>query len=126
MMSIAIEGIEVHAYHGVTPGEKESGQTFLLDAEMELEERMAATDDLSSTVDYAAVAQRLAGIATSNRFDLIETLARAALDYLLSLEGVRRARVTVRKPEAPLGVRAAGVAVTAEGGSAGQAGGAGQ
>lgn len=114
-MSITIEGLEVFAYHGVTPGEKALGQRFLLDAEMDLEERAAATDDLSGTVDYEEVAGRLAEIATSERYDLIETLARAALDYLLSLQGVKRAAVTVKKPDAPIRVKVGCVSVTARG-----------
>lgn len=118
MTRITIEGLEVFAYHGVTPEEKERGQRFVVDAEMELEGWAAAEDDIGSTVDYATVARRLSEIATSNRFDLVETLARASLEYLLSLEGVNSARVTVRKPDAPMPVTVGCVAVTVEGSGA--------
>lgn len=119
MTTILLEGIEVHGYHGATEAEKAEGQRFLLDAEFELRESAASRDDLASTVDYAAVAERLAGIATSNRFELIETLARACLGYLLSLGGVERARVTVKKPDAPFAVKVGCVSATARGRASG-------
>jgi dihydroneopterin aldolase len=110
--SITIKDIKVFAHHGVLPEERARGQEFLIDVEIELEEGMADTDDLPATVDYAEAAGAVASIATSQRYDLIETLAAAIVDHLLSLEGVRSTAVTVKKPNAPLPVEAGWVGVT--------------
>lgn len=112
MKSIAIRDIKVFAHHGVTPEEKERGQEFLLDVDLVLDEDMARTDDLSATVDYAEVAGTVAGMATSSRYNLIETVASDIVDHLLSLDGVKEASVTVKKPDAPLPVEAGWVGVT--------------
>jgi dihydroneopterin aldolase len=110
--SIAIRDIKVFAHHGVSRQEKENGQEFLLDVELVLDEDAAVTDDISATVDYAEVAGTVAEMATSSRHNLIETLACHIVDHLLTLDGVREAAVTVKKPDAPLPVEAGWVGVT--------------
>jgi len=112
MKRIIIKGISVFAHHGVLPEEKERGQEFVIDVDFGLDEGMADTDNILSTVDYAAVAQEVASIATSARYDLIETLASQICAYLVSMTGVRDASVTVKKPSAPLLVHADWVGVT--------------
>jgi dihydroneopterin aldolase len=102
--SIFVEGIRVFAHHGVLPEEKTLGQEFVIDVELELS-GVPGTDELSSTVDYALVAQGVAEAAVRNRYDLIETLAAQIASGLLEEHGgVATASVTVRKPEAPMPV----------------------
>ena len=56
METIRIKGLEIFAYHGVNPEEKENGQKFILDIAMQADiSRAAQTDDLNETVNYAAV-----------------------------------------------------------------------
>ena len=117
MDRIEIRGLRVFARHGVLPEERDSGQHFLIDVEMELDTSAAAdADDLSLTVDYAQAASSVAGIVSGETFNLIEALAARICDYLLTLDGVQRATVSVKKPEAPLPVEAdwVGVKVTRE------------
>lgn len=113
MLVITINGVKVFAHHGVLPEEKERGQEFIIDAEIVLQEGAASSDDLGATVDYSEAAGAMADIATSTRYNLIETLAEKLLDHLLGLEWVRSASVTVKKPGAPLPVEAGWVGVTA-------------
>ena len=87
MKRITIRGIRVFAYHGVLPEEKENGQDFLIDVDMDLNEAARSDDDLSSTVDYTQVAGSVASIAQGRRYNLIETLAGAIADDLVSLVG---------------------------------------
>lgn len=55
-MVISLEGIELFAYHGVHPHEREEGNTFIVDVSLEYPaEEAAKTDDLSATLDYAVV-----------------------------------------------------------------------
>lgn len=50
---VILEGLEFHAYHGVYPHERSSGNKFEVDVEVETEFSASAFhDDLSGTVDY--------------------------------------------------------------------------
>jgi dihydroneopterin aldolase len=109
--SIAIAGIRVFAHHGVLPEEKEHGQDFIIDILLDLE-AIPAADSLASTVDYAWAASTAVRIAKETACDLIETLAGEIASEMLSGTGVRRATVSVRKPDAPMPVPVESVGVT--------------
>ncbi len=73
---IALRGLRVRGFHGVLPSERAQGQDFLVDAVLHLDVReAAASDDLEDTVDYGALAVRLAEVVAGEPVDLIETLA---------------------------------------------------
>jgi 7,8-dihydroneopterin aldolase/epimerase/oxygenase len=112
---ISITGIEVYGYHGVLPEERQDGQRFVVDVDMSLDTRAAAqSDDLSRTVDYGSLTQRVHDAVASDPVDLIETLAERVAGLVLDGESVRWVRVTIHKPEAPIPVAFADVAVTIE------------
>ena len=99
--TIELKGLEVFGYHGVLQHEKDYGQTFLIDCRYQVEAE--AEDQLSSTVSYATVADLLHVTATSNRFDLIESLASACLAAVSTLDNkIAAVKVTVHKPQAPI------------------------
>ena len=115
MDRIEITGVEAFGRHGALPMERRDGQRFLVDAILEVDTApAAATDDLSRTVDYADLAQRLHDVVAGDPVDLLETLAQRLADACLSLDAVARVRVTVHKPDAPLAVAFSDVAVTIE------------
>ena len=112
---IMITGIEAVGHHGVLPEERRQGQRFLVDLELALDTRPAAwSDDLSRTVDYGSLAQRVHDAVASDPVDLIETLAERVAGLVLDVEPVQWVRVTVHKPEAPIPVAFTDVAVTIE------------
>jgi dihydroneopterin aldolase len=50
---VILEGLEFHAYHGVYPHERSSGNKFEIDIQVETQfSATAFQDDLSGTVDY--------------------------------------------------------------------------
>lgn len=58
MATIAIEGMEFHAYHGCFAEEQVIGNTFIVDLWFETDTSVAEqTDDLNKTVNYADVYQ---------------------------------------------------------------------
>ena len=74
---IELKGLTFHANHGVLTHETEHGQAFSLDITCWLEfAEAAATDDLTTTVNYAELAQVAHDIATGTPRQLIETVAR--------------------------------------------------
>jgi dihydroneopterin aldolase len=110
---IAVTGISAHAHHGVYEWERERGQTFVVDAVLELDTAPAAAgDDLGKTVNYAELAQRLHAVLTGEPVDLLETLAQRLADVCLAAEQVQAVAITVHKPDADLGVPFADVTVT--------------
>jgi dihydroneopterin aldolase len=110
---IAVRGISAHAHHGVYDWERERGQTFRVDAVLELDTAPAAAgDDLARTVNYAALAQELHAVLTGEPVDLLETLAQRLVDTCLANPLVDAVEITVHKPDAELGVPFDDVAVT--------------
>ena len=109
---ITITGLSAHAHHGVYGWEKERGQTFAVDAVLELDTSPAAAgDDLERTVNYAELAQRLHAVLTGEPVDLLETLAQRLADVCLATPLVDAVEITVHKPDADLGVPFADVTV---------------
>lgn len=110
---IAITGLRVRGRHGVLDFERRDGQDFLIDAVLGVDTRpAAATDDLSRTVDYAGLSERLAAIVAGEPVRLIETLADRLAQACLTDPAVREVQITVHKPQAPLGRPFGDVAVT--------------
>jgi 7,8-dihydroneopterin aldolase/epimerase/oxygenase len=102
---IAVRGLTAHAHHGVYAFERENGQTFRVDAVLELDTAPAAAgDELDETVNYAELAQRLHAVLTGEPVDLLETLAQRLADVCLADPLVDAVEITVHKPEADLGV----------------------
>jgi len=116
IFEIKIVGLKVFGYHGVLDHEKAYGQDFYFDAQFEVE--AARADELSSTVSYAVVADKIESIAKNQNFDLIESLAAEILDGVLQLDSrIIGARITVHKPHAPLTQEFADVSVSVSGGT---------
>ncbi len=72
----------------------------------------AATDDLSQTVDYGELASAIVADIERDPVDLIETLADRIASTCLGAGDVASVEVTVHKPQAPMPVPVADVAVT--------------
>jgi dihydroneopterin aldolase len=109
---IVLRGIETFGRHGVLPHEQELGQTFIVDAELELDLAPAgASDDLADTVDYGALSGDLAAVVSDERYDLIERLAARLAEVCLARPRVDAVTITVHKPHAPVPVPLTDVAV---------------
>ncbi|WP_028708809.1 dihydroneopterin aldolase [Propionicicella superfundia] len=107
---VELTGIRVFARHGVLPAERRSGQEFVVDVRCGITHPEG--DDIGLTVDYAALAQRVHDLVAADPVDLIETVADRVARDCLSLARVSWVEVTVHKPQAPMPVPVADVAVT--------------
>jgi dihydroneopterin aldolase len=109
---IVISGLEAFAYHGCTPREREEGQAFSIDIELEYNAaRAIAADDLAEAVDYDRLATEIYKIATGERYDLIETLASRIGEHIMQSTPASSLLVRVHKPQAPMQREVAEVAV---------------
>jgi len=110
---ITLTGIRVRGNHGVYDFERRDGQDFVVDVTVELDAApAAAADAVGETVHYGVLAEQIAAAVAADPVDLIETLAERIADVVLSHPAARRAHVTVHKPDAPIAVPFADVAVT--------------
>jgi 7,8-dihydroneopterin aldolase/epimerase/oxygenase len=106
VITVELHGLEIFGRHGATDEERERGQTFLYDVELEVSDA-ALSDRLEDAVDYEEVAACIRTVSDAREFTLLEALAAAAADEIVARFPVTRVRVRVRKPE----VRPAGIAV---------------
>ncbi len=110
---IELTGLRVRGHHGVFDFERTDGQDFVVDVALELDTApAAASDELSDTVHYGELAEALAAVVAGEPVNLLETLAARLADVCLADTRVSAATVTVHKPQAPIPLSFADVAVT--------------
>jgi dihydroneopterin aldolase len=97
---VELRGVELHGHHGVLPEEREHGQPFVYDVELEVGER-GADDRIEHAVDYRLVADAIREV-NDRRFELLEALATALADELMRRFAPSWTRVRVRKPRVRL------------------------
>ena len=109
-MIVELHGLELYGYHGVLEEEKENGQTFWYDVELEVGE-WGTTDRLEDAVDYRLVVDVVREV-NAQRFELLVALAAGVAETLIERFAVARVKVRVRKR--PAGMPVEYSAVTAE------------
>ncbi len=102
--AIFVNGLVLHAYHGVMQHEAKVGQTFTLDLLLDIDLAAASrSDQLKHTVSYDTVVKTASEAFCARRYRLVEAAAGAVADAVLDrCPQVRGIRVTVRKPHAPI------------------------
>jgi dihydroneopterin aldolase len=96
-MIVELSGLRLFGHHGAYREERERGQDFLFDVELDVGER-GASDLLEDAVDYSEVALCVKAISDGRAFHLLEGLASAVADELLRRFQPARVVVRVRKP----------------------------
>jgi dihydroneopterin aldolase len=104
VITVQVRDLRVFGRHGVHEEERERGQEFLFDVELDVGER-GASDRLEDAVDYVEVARVVQEASDAKLYALLEALATAVADELERRFTPGRVRVRVRKPE----VRPAGL-----------------
>jgi dihydroneopterin aldolase len=120
---ITLTGLRVRGNHGVYDFERAQGQDFVVDVTLELPlSAPAESDDVTDTVHYGHLADRLAEIVAGEPVNLLETLAMRLVRACLVDTRIAAATVTVHKPQAPIDHAFGDVSVTlrrTNGGTAG-------
>jgi len=111
---IELRGLKVRGNHGVFAHERADGQEFVVDITVWMDlSGAAASDALADTYDYGLLAQRAADIVTGPARDLIETVAAEIAEEVMGDARVQAVEVTLHKPQAPIPLTFADVAVVA-------------
>ena len=114
-MTIELQGIELHGFHGVLDHERADGQRFVVDVELDLADTTAAASDrIEDAVDYRDVVAAVTEVSDGHAYNLLEALAAALAQTLLTRFPVARVRVRVRKPDVVLSQPVDYAAVVAE------------
>ena len=100
-MRVELCGVRVHGFHGVLEEERERGQSFLFDVELEVG-AAGTSDRIEDAVDYRDVVACVREVSDARAYRLLEALATAVADELVARFPVTEARVRVRKPEVVL------------------------
>lgn len=104
MYVIRMKNCAFFARHGVLDEEETLGQRFYVDAELEVRPDSALeSDSIAGTVDYGVAFTEIEKIVTGRRRFLIEALAMDVAQALCrKFPQIKRAEITVRKPNAPV------------------------
>ena len=113
---IRIEELEVFANHGVFPEENVLGQKFLVSAVLYTDTRKAGqTDDLTASIHYGEVCAFIDRYLREHTFKLLERAAEClAEELLLNTNHLRKVRLEIKKPWAPVGLPLKTVSVSVE------------
>jgi dihydroneopterin aldolase len=98
VITVEIHNLRVFGRHGVHDEERERGQDFVFDVELEVGER-GTSDRLEDAVDYVEVARVVQEVSDARQYALLEALASAVADELERRFSPELVRLRVRKPE---------------------------
>lgn len=111
-MTIRLEELTFHAYHGVLPQEREQGNTFVVNVKAEVDDTPAVhTDNIHDTVDYSEI-YRLVSEQMAIPSQLLEHVAGRILRCLKQRWPQVTFTVEVKKHNPPVGGPAAYASIT--------------
>lgn len=101
---VILEGLEFHAYHGVYPHERSSGNKFELDVEVETAFRESAFhDDLSGTINYEDI-YNLVKEEMSRPSKLLERVGHSIAEKILvTFPEALAVKISISKFNPPIG-----------------------
>ena len=104
---VALEGLEFHAFHGVYPHERDSGNWFEVDISVETDFTEGAShDELAGTVNYETLFQ-IIKMEMEQPSKLLETVAEKIVkDVLTQLPAVIQVDLKISKINPPIGGKA--------------------
>jgi dihydroneopterin aldolase len=110
MDKVFIKGLELYTLIGVYDFERNAKQRVLVDLEMCTDLTAAGiSDNVDDTLNYAAVAERLAELANKASFKLLEALASQMIDAIMDEFPVSSVVLTMHKPDILKNVQSVGV-----------------
>lgn len=103
MDCIQLEGIRCYGYTGYLPQEQVLGQWFEVDVTLWLDLALAGKSDaIEDTVDYRNIINRVQHLVKTSKFALVERLAGAIAESILTNDGIQQVKVRLSKLAAPI------------------------
>lgn len=102
IMIIELKGLRFHAFHGLFPEEKKTGNDFEVNLLVGFVPKSAIMKDIDSTIDYARLYEILKAEMQNPRA-LLETLAMEIAELIHSLfPEIKRIDISIRKNHPPI------------------------
>ncbi|MDR0738740.1 MAG: 2-amino-4-hydroxy-6-hydroxymethyldihydropteridine diphosphokinase [Oscillospiraceae bacterium] len=110
---IIIKNLEFFCYHGVHEEERKIGQKFLIDIELFLDFKSSSkSDSIKETISYSKVIKFVKEIMLRKKYKLIESIAENLAENILEeFFSVKKTKIIVKKPNAPINLSFEYVAV---------------
>lgn len=103
MDCIQLTGIRCYGYTGYLPEEQVLGQWFEVDLTLWLDLAVAGKSDvIEDTLDYRSVISTVQQLLKTSKFTLVERLATAIAESILTSDSVAQVQVRLSKPAAPI------------------------
>lgn len=100
MDKVFIKGLELFTLIGVYDFERDAKQRILVDLELRTDLTPAGkSDNVADTLDYGAIANRLAEIADTASYKLLEALADEMIAVVLTEFAAQTVTLTIHKPD---------------------------
>lgn len=97
---VRIQGLQLSSLIGVYEFERHAKQRVTADLEIITDlSKAALSDDVTDTIDYGKVAERLESIAARSEYRLLEALAKEMLDSLMQEFKPQSVTLTLGKPD---------------------------
>jgi dihydroneopterin aldolase len=97
---VKIEGLSLQALIGVYDFERHAKQRVIVDLVMHTDfSKAGATDDVTHTIDYGKVAERLGDLADKCEFKLLEALGAQMSDMIFAEFAPEKIELTLSKPD---------------------------
>ena len=113
-MKLELNGIDVDCIIGERPDERTHSQRLRVDVVLAIDDKVAETDALLDTVDYAALTERVRAALVAARCKMIERAAKVVADLCLADAKVSAAKVRVTKSGAIDHLESASAVIEAE------------
>jgi dihydroneopterin aldolase len=112
MNIVYISELSISTVIGVYDWERDIKQTVVVDLEMSTNNQRAALEDnLVFTLDYGAIAAGITAFVEASRYQLLESLAEAIADLVMTDFGVQQLKLKLGKPGAVENARDVGVII---------------
>ncbi|MFT6520010.1 MAG: dihydroneopterin aldolase [Candidatus Azotimanducaceae bacterium] len=112
MNIVYISELRINTVIGVYGWERDIKQTVVVDLEMSTDNQRAALEDnLVFTLDYGAIAAGITAFVEASSYQLIESLAEAIADLVMTDFGVQQLKLKLGKPGAVENARDVGVII---------------
>ena len=103
MDKIIISNILAYGYHGLLPEERQIGQTFYIDLEIQLDlKKPGVTDNIKDTLDYIKLHNIVQDCVRKTHYQLLEAIAENIAKDILIFPMVKLVKVKIVKPHVPV------------------------
>ncbi len=108
---IFIDDMRVEAHVGIFPRERAATQTLEISLTFGVPDAAAANDDISDTIRYDEVIERIRRELGERHFNLLETLGEYVIGLMLEQFGAPWVKISIAKLGIMKGVRRVGVQI---------------